>query len=126
MTNDMFKKSSHTCYLRIPSLPKKSSKGHIVPGLSYSPLVSINKYAEEVAKLFSIKNDELWYKGRKVLTGKAIGPGGLWILPIGGQQDLEKKIATKQEQTPPSIMASTVYRLPYKQYKIKYMHQTFF
>ena len=32
----------------------------------------------------------------------------------------------KQEQNPPSIAAATVYTLPYRQQKVKYMHQTFF
>ena len=30
------------------------------------------------------------------------------------------------KQNPPNIAAATLYTLPYKQQKIKYMHQTFF
>lgn len=60
-----------------------------------------------------------------VLTGRAIGPGGLWILPIDGSSTLERKEEQKQPQNPPSIAAATVYTFPYKQQKVKYMHQTF-
>ena len=43
MPNGAIEKSTHTCYLRIPGLPKELRKGHVVPGLSHSSLVSIKK-----------------------------------------------------------------------------------
>ena len=46
-------KSTHTCYLRIPGLPKELREAHIVPGISHSSLISIKTYAEEDASLFS-------------------------------------------------------------------------
>ena len=54
-----------------------------------------------------------------------MGPGGLWILLIDGRANLDEE-EPKQEQNLPSIAAVTVYTLPYKQQKVKYMHQTFF
>ena len=62
---------------------------------------------------------------KKVLTGKALGPGGLWILPIDRRTSLEDK-PKAITQNPPSLANATVYTLPYKQQKVKYMHQTFF
>ena len=56
--------------------------------------------------------------------GKDVGPGSLWIMPIDGRSSLDEE-EIKQEQNPPSIAAATVYTLPYKQQKVKYMHQTF-
>ena len=41
MPNGSIERSTHTCYLRIPGLPKKLRKGHIVPSLSHSSLASI-------------------------------------------------------------------------------------
>ena len=54
-----------------------------------------------------------------------MGPGGLWILPIDGRENLDDKMSAAK-QNPPNIAAATLYTLPYKQQKIKYMHQTFF
>ena len=53
MPNGSIERSTHTYYLRIPGLPKELRETHIVPGLSHSSLVSIKKYAEEDALLFS-------------------------------------------------------------------------
>jgi len=96
MPNGAIEKSTHTCYLRIPGLPKELRKGHGVPGLSHSSLV-----------------------------GRAVGPGDLWLLPIDGAANLEEEERHAQ-QNPQSIAAATVYTLPYKQQRVKYMHQTFF
>ena len=53
MPNGEIECSSHTCYLRIPNLPRELREAHTVPGLSHSSLISIKNYAEEDAKLFS-------------------------------------------------------------------------
>ena len=52
MTNGSISKSTHTCYLRIPVLPKELREAHIVPGLSHASLISIKKCAEEDASVF--------------------------------------------------------------------------
>ena len=75
--------------------------------------------------IFKDKICEVWYHSALVLTGKDLGPGGLWILSIDGRVSLDKE-EIHQEQNPPSIAAATVHTLPYKQQKVKYMHQTFF
>ena len=54
-----------------------------------------------------------------------MGPGGLWILPIDRRASLDED-EPEQAQNPPSIATATVHTLPYKQEKVKYMHQTFF
>ena len=45
--------------------------------------------------LFS-KICEVWYRGVLVLTGKGVGPGGLWNLPIDGRASLDQE-ETKQK-----------------------------
>ena len=52
-------------------------------------------------------------------------PGRLWILTIDGRANLDDD-QPEQAHNPPSIAAATVHTLPYKQQKVKYMHQTFF
>ena len=47
MPNRAIERSTHTGYSRIPGLPKEMREVNVVPGLSYSSLVSIKKYAEE-------------------------------------------------------------------------------
>ena len=67
--------------------------------------------------VFKDKICEVWYWGKLVLTGKDLGLGGLWILPIDGIADLDEE-EPKQEQIPPSIAAATLYTLSYKQQKV--------
>jgi len=126
MPNGAIEKSTHTCYLRIPGLPKELRKGHGVPGLSHSSLVSIKKLCKGGCKvIFKEEVCEVIYKNKIVLTGRAVGPGDLWLLPIDGAANLEEEERHAQ-QNPQSIAAATVYTLPYKQQRVKYMHQTFF
>ena len=68
---------------------------------------------------------EVIYKNKIVLTGRVVGPGDLWILPIDGAASLEEG-ERHVHQNPQSIAAETVYTLPFKQQRVKYMHQNFF
>ena len=43
MPNGTTEKSTHTCQLRIPAVPKETKETHVVPGLSHSSLICINK-----------------------------------------------------------------------------------
>ena len=68
MPNGTTERSTHTCYLRIAGLPKELRKGHIVPGLSHSSLVSIRKLCQGGCKVvFQKRECEIWYKGKKYL-----------------------------------------------------------
>ena len=67
----------------------------------------------------------MWYKGKKVLTGRSIEPGEPWILPIDGQQELNNETSSIAQNLQ-SIASVIIYTLPYKQQKVKYMHQTSF
>ena len=126
MANGSISRSTHTCYLRIPGLPKELREAHIVPGLSHSSLTSIKTLCRGgCVVIFKDKICEVWYRGTLALTGKDVGPGGLWIMPIDERASLDEE-EIKQEQNPPSIAAATVYTLPHKQQKVKCMHQTFF
>ena len=125
MPNSTHEKSTHTCYLRIPGLPKELRKEHIALGLSHSSLVSIKRLCKGGYEVVFKENDcEVWYQNRKVLTGRTIGPGGLWILPIDTRESLEDETMTTM-QNPLSLSNTTVHTLLYKQQKVKYMHQTF-
>ena len=74
MPNGEIERSTHTCYLRIPNLPKELREGHIVPGLSHSSLVSIKKLCRGGCKvIFKEEECEVRYRGKTVLTGRAIG-----------------------------------------------------
>ena len=56
-------------------------------------------------RYFKDKICEVWFRGALVLTGKDVGPGGLWILPIDGRASLDEE-EISQEQNPPSIHSS--------------------
>ena len=89
-------------------------------------MVSIKKLCKGGCKVILEEDTcKIFYKGALVLTGRAVGPGGLWILPTNDATTLDVEEQNKP-QNPPSIAAATVYTLPHKQQKVKYMHQTFF
>ena len=126
MPNGAYEKSTHTCVLRIPGLPEKLREGHVVPGLSHSSLLSIKKLTRGgCIVIFRDEICEIFYNNKLVLTGRSVGPGGLWVVPINGQEQPLAQ-ATEISQNPPPLAAATVYTLPYKQQKMRYMHQTFF
>jgi hypothetical protein len=92
MPNGSVEKSTHTCYLRIPGLPKKLRKGHIVPDLSHSSLVSIKNLCKGGCEvIFKEEICEIMYKNKIALTGRTVGLGDLWILPIDVAVSLEEK-----------------------------------
>ena len=100
-------------------MPKKAKEAHVVPGLSHSSLISIKKLCKGGCEVkFKEKTCEVYYRGKLVLTGKDVGPGGLWILPTDGRRNLEDDMPTAN-QKPPNIIVATLYTLPYKQQKIK-------
>ena len=101
MPNGVYEKSTHTCELRIPGLPKKLREGHIVPGLSHSSLLSVKKLTRGGC-IVIFKDDvcEIYYKKKLVLTGRSMGPGGLWVVPINGQEQPAAQ-ATEISQNPP-------------------------
>ena len=85
MPNGTTEKSTHTCQLRIPDVPREAKEAHIVPGLSHSSLISIKKLCKEGCEVrFKEETCEVYYRNNLVLTGKNAGPGGLWIVPIDG------------------------------------------
>lgn len=59
-----------------------------------------------------------------VLMGRSVGSGDLWIVPIDGKEQIIAQASTIT-QNPLQLAAATVYTLPYKQQKMRYMHQTF-
>jgi hypothetical protein len=46
LTDGAFIKSSHTCELILPQLPKTAKKAHVIPGLSTSSLLSVGKLVD--------------------------------------------------------------------------------
>ena len=56
MTNESISKITHTCYLRIPELPKELREAHIVPDLSHSSLISIKKMQRRMRRYFQGQN----------------------------------------------------------------------
>ena len=47
MPNGTTEKSTHTCQLRIPDMPREAKEAHVVPGLSHSSLILIKKLCKE-------------------------------------------------------------------------------
>ena len=104
MPNGEIERSSHTCHLRIPNLLKELREAHIVPGLSHSSLISIKKLCRGGCEvIFKDDTCEVWYKTKLVLTGEAIGPGGLWILPIDERKSLDEPLQLNPTRIHPTL-----------------------
>ena len=64
-------KSTHTCKLDLPWLPRKAGEAHIVSGLAHTSLVSIKVVCDAGCKV--IYDDQLfnvWYRKRPVWQGQ--------------------------------------------------------
>ena len=78
MPNGTTERSTHTCQLQIPSVPKEVKEAHVVPGLSHSSLVLIKKLFKGGYEVkFKEKTCDVYYRGKLVLAGKGVGPKGL-------------------------------------------------
>ena len=127
MPNRVIERSTHMCYLRIPHLPKELRETHIVPGLSYFSSISIKQLCRGgCVVIFKDKICEVWHRGILVLTGKDIGPGGLWNLPINGQANLDKRKNNAGVAKSAQHCHCHSTSFPVQREKVKYMHQTYF
>ena len=133
--------SNHTCNLDIPELTDEVIEGNIVPDLNAS-LVSSRKlcdarYNVEYTKYECIvyqnklllKGDMVHKKGTVVLKVKRDRINGLWTLPIrprGNHKTRHTRNTTYTTEEIQHSAAKTIYTLPYKKQRMKYMHQSFF
>jgi hypothetical protein len=75
-------KSTHTCDITIPGLPKVLV-GHVVPKLTIASLIGIKVLCDTGCKVLFTKNKcNVWYKGNIILCGKKDPSTDLWTLPI--------------------------------------------
>ena len=76
-------KSTHTCEVDVPRIPKESRRAHIVPGIAHTSLISIKVLTDAGCKVVYdthecqvyFREKIVWTRGKKPMTG-------LWILPI--------------------------------------------
>ncbi len=75
-------KSTHTCDITIPGLPKVQV-GHVVPKLTIASLIGIRVLCDAGCKvLFTKTKCNVWYNGNIVLCRKKDPSTDLWMLPI--------------------------------------------
>jgi hypothetical protein len=75
-------KSSHTCKVLIPCLPRPLT-GHIAPNLAIASLFGIQPLCNAgCTVIFHQDKVEVWYKNKIILTGPQNISTKLWTLPI--------------------------------------------
>jgi hypothetical protein len=85
-------KSTHTCNITIPGLPKVLV-GHVVPKLTIASLIGIRVLCDAGCKVFFTKtNCNVWYNGNVILSGKKDPSTDLWTLPINADIKVTKSI----------------------------------
>ena len=50
-------KSTHTCYIDVPWLPKEAIRAHIVPGMAHTSLIPIKVLTDAGCKVFYEKHE---------------------------------------------------------------------
>jgi hypothetical protein len=76
-------KSTHTCEIDNPDLPKEARHAHIVPGLAHTSLVSIKMLCDAGCILTYDKNAcKVYFKNKVMWRGVREPSTGLWILNI--------------------------------------------
>ena len=79
--------------MELPQLPKDSREGHILEGLTHSPLISIVKMCYSGCKaVFTHTNFHIIKKGVNIIIVTRDKTSGLWILPLGGKTQLDRDI----------------------------------
>ena len=76
-------KSTHTCEIDVPWLPKESRRVHIVPGMAHTSLVLIKLLTDAGCTVVYNKHEcQVYYRKKIVWTGGKEPTTGLWVLPI--------------------------------------------
>ncbi len=87
--------SSHTCFLRIPGLPREACRSHIVPDLRSGHLISIGQLCDAgcTARLDKA-TIEIYYHDTLALTGHRDPLTRLWMLNLSDPTATEARTAT--------------------------------
>ena len=76
-------KSTHTCELDIPWLPKAAREAHIVPGLMHTSLILIKTLCDAGCKVsYDDKKCKVYFKRKVVWHGGREPTTELWMLPL--------------------------------------------
>ena len=76
-------RSTHTCTLDLPTLPRESREAHIMPGLAQHSLVSIVKLCNAGCEVqFTKIGCIIKYHGRTIFCGRKCTKTGLWMIPL--------------------------------------------
>ena len=121
-------RSTHTCRLNIPWLPEEATKGHIVPGLAHTSLVSISVLCDAGCR---VEYDEgqcrVNYRGRTVWHGGREPSTKLWVLPLKPTKNqYGSHLGKNMQANAVSHQANSAYTMSSKEALIKYLHQCLF
>ena len=124
-------RSTHTCDLKIPWLPKAMRRGHIVPGLAHTTLLSIRQFCLWGATvLFTRHECRVYWKGKLVLKGTIDETTKLWVLPIAPDGPPKTDVipdewsdAVKEQL---AHVCCSAYAIKSARARIKYLHQCLF
>ena len=76
-------KSTNTCEIGVPRLPKEAIQAHVVPGMAHTSLISIKVLTDAVFKVVYDAHECIVYFREKIVwIGGKEPTTGLWLLPI--------------------------------------------
>ena len=123
-------KSTHTCMLDIPWLPREARMAHIVPGLAHTSLVSMSVLCDAGCRVeYDEERCNVHYQGKIVWSGGREPSTKLWVLPLSPESEVpeDKNVSASQHQAHHTRhQASNAYTMTSKGALIKYLHQCLF
>ena len=76
-------KSTHTCEINVPWLPKSARNAHVVLGMSHTSLVSVKVLTDAGCKVIYYMDEyRFYFKNTIVWAGSKEPTTVLWVLPI--------------------------------------------
>ena len=125
-------KSTHTCEIIAPMLPKEAIQAHVVPGMAHTSLISMKILTDAGCKVvYDAHECRVYFREKIVWTGVKEPTTGLWVLPIitsgetSSQEGNDDELLKLQLRTKEHVSANA-YAMTSKEALIRYLHQCLF
>ena len=85
-------KSTHTCEINVPRLPKESRQAHDVPGIAHTSLISMKILTYAGCKVvYDVHECRVYFRDKIIWTGSKEPTTSLWILTISTNSETQSQ-----------------------------------
>ena len=132
LPDDTQLKSTHTCEINVPRLPKEARQAHVVPGMAHTSLIPMKILTDAGCKVvYDAHECRVYFRDKIVWTGGKEPTTVLWVLHISkngetSSQDENDNDLLNLQLRKKEHMAANAYAMTIKEALIRYFCQCLF